>query len=86
MPRNYITDSSVLVALLSRDDQHHDWIAEQAGTLPWPWLSCEAALTEAFHLLGEIGANRLKDMLRRGAVVLSFDLGDQVGPVLFQDG
>ena len=82
MPKNHIADSSVLVALLSRDDQHHDWIAVQADTLPWPWLTCEAALTEAFHLLGEKGAPRLKDLLRHGAVVLSFDLGDQLTPVL----
>ena len=82
MARNYIADSSALVALLSRDDRHHDWIAGQTDTLPWPWLSCEAALTEAFHLLGEKGAPRLKDLLRRGAVVLSFDLGDQLEPVL----
>ena len=82
MPKSYIADSSALVALLSRDDQHHAWIAVQAGTLPWPWLGCEAALTEAFHLLGEKGAPRLKDLLRHGAVVLSFDLGDQLAPVL----
>ena len=54
----------------------------QTDTLPWPWLSCEAALTEAFHLLGEKGAPRLKDLLRSGAIVLSFDLGDQLAPVL----
>jgi uncharacterized protein len=82
VPKNYIADSSVLVALLSRDDQHHDWIAMQTDTLPWPWLTCEAALTEAFHLLGEKGAPRLKDLLRHGAVALSFDLGDQIEPVL----
>jgi predicted nucleic acid-binding protein len=82
VPKNYIADSSALVALLSRDDQHHDWIALQTDTLPWPWLTCEAALTEAFHLLGEKGAPRLKDLLRHGAVVLSFDLGDQFAPVL----
>jgi predicted nucleic acid-binding protein len=82
VPKNYIADSSALVALLSRDDQHHAWMAVQAGTLPWPWLTCEAALTEAFHLLGEKGAPRLQDLLRRGAVVLSFDLGDELAPVL----
>jgi len=82
VPKNYIADSSVLVALLSRDDQHHNWITVQADTLPWPWLTCEAGLTEAFHLLGEKGAPRLKDLLRHGAVVLAFDLGDQLDPVL----
>ncbi len=82
MPKNYIADSSALVALLSRSDLHHDWIAAQTDTLPWPWLTCEAALTEAFHLLGEKGAPRLNDLLRSGAVVLSFALGDQLAPVL----
>ena len=82
MPRNHIADSSVLVALLSRDDQHHAWIAGQSGKLPWPWVTCEGALTEAFHLLGEKGAPRLKELLRRGAIVVSFDLGNHLTPVL----
>ncbi len=82
MAKNYLADSSALVALLSRNDQHHEWIAVQTDTLPWPWLSCEPALTEAFHLLGKRGAPRLKELLRRGAVVLAFDLGDQLTPVL----
>ncbi len=72
----------MLVALLSRDDQHHAWIAAQADTLSWPWLTCEAVLTEAFHLLGEKGAPKMKDLLRRKAVVVSFALGDELAPVL----
>ena len=82
MPRNYIADSSALVAFISRDDQHHDWIAAQAASLPSPWLTCEAGLTEAFHLVGDKGTPKLKDLLRRGAVVLAFDLGDELEPVL----
>ena len=82
MPRNVIADSSALVALLSRDDQHHDWIAAQAGSLPSPWLTCEAVLTEAFHLIGDKGAPKIKDLLRRGAMLLAFDLGDELEPVL----
>ena len=82
MPKNHIADSSALVALLSRDDQHHDWMAAQADSLPWPWLTCEPAVTEAFHLVGDRGTARLKDLLRRGVLTLSFDLGDQLEPVL----
>lgn len=82
MPKNYIADSSALVALLSRDDQHHDWMAAQAGRLPWPWLTCEPALTEAFHLVGTQGTRRLKDLLRSNVLTLSFDLGGQLEPVL----
>ncbi|HEY2951830.1 MAG TPA: pilus assembly protein [Verrucomicrobiae bacterium] len=82
MARNYIADSSALVALVSCDDQHHGWIAAHIDTSPWPWLTCEAALTEAFHLAGIRGAPQFKQMLRRGAVVLSFHLGYELGPVL----
>jgi predicted nucleic acid-binding protein len=82
VPKNYIADSSALVALLSRDDQHHDWMAAQADRLPWPWLTCEATLTEMFHLVGERGNPKLKELLRNGVLILSFDLGGQLEPVL----
>jgi predicted nucleic acid-binding protein len=82
VPKNIIADSSALVAFISRDDQHHAWIAAQAGSLPPPWLACEAVLTEAFHLVGDEGAPRLRELLRRRAVVLSFDLADELEPVL----
>jgi predicted nucleic acid-binding protein len=82
VPKNYIADSSALVALLSRDDEHHDWMAVQAGCLPWPWLTCEPALTEAFHLVGDSGTAKLKELLRRGVLKLSFALGDQLQSVL----
>lgn len=71
-----------MVALLSRDDQHHGWSVAQADALPWPWFTCEAALTEAFHLVGNRGAPTLKEMLRRGAFVLAFDLAANLDPVL----
>jgi predicted nucleic acid-binding protein len=82
VPKNYIADSSALVALLSRDDQHHDWITAQTDRLPWPWLTCEPALTETFHLVGEKGERKVKDLLRSGGLTLAFDLGDQLEPVL----
>jgi uncharacterized protein len=82
VPRNILADSSALVAFLSRDDQHHDWIAAQSGSLPSPWLTCEAVLTEAFYLVGDKGGPKLKDVLRRGAVVLAFNLRDELEPVL----
>jgi predicted nucleic acid-binding protein len=82
VPRTYIADSSALVALLSRDDQHHGWMADQAGAIPWPWLTCEAALTEAFYLIGTPGAPKLKELLRRGALMTSFALAEHLERVL----
>jgi len=71
-----------LVALVSRNDQHHRWIVSQLDVLPWPWLTCEAALTEAFYLTGSKGTSAICEMLRRAAVTLNFDLGDELEAVL----
>jgi predicted nucleic acid-binding protein len=82
VPRSIIADSSALVAYISREDQNHDWIAAQVGSLPAPWLTCEAALTEAFHLVGDRGAPKLKELMRRNAVLLSFNLDGELEAVL----
>ena len=82
MPRNVIADSSALVALVRHDDQHHRWLNAQIDALPRTWRTCEAALSEAFHLIGARGVPKIKEMLRRDAVVLSFDLGAELEPVL----
>ncbi len=54
MTRRVIVDSGPLVAFLDRREAHHAWIAEQAKTLPLPWLSCEAVLAESWHLLRKL--------------------------------
>jgi uncharacterized protein len=82
VPKSLIADSSALIALVRYDDQHHQWLNAQIDALPPPWHTCEAALCEAFHLVRQLGAPRIKDMLRRGAVVISFNLGDELESVL----
>ncbi len=79
--KNVIADSSALVALISRDDAHHSWIGAQVDSLLWPWVTCEAALSEAFYLLGSRGNSQLIAMLKRGAVKPGFDLADEVQTV-----
>lgn len=54
----------------------------QAARLPAPWLTCDPALTETFHLVGNRGEIHLKELLRRGAIVLAFDLGKELESVL----
>jgi uncharacterized protein len=74
MAGSVIVDAGFLVALLNRRDGHHRWAAAQAPQLTPPWKTCEAALSEAFHLLGTRGRPSLDALLRRGAVVSAFDL------------
>src|SRR5271166_3413442 len=79
MARSVLVDAGFLVALLSRRDANHHWAAAQAPRLPPPWKSCDAALSEAFQLLGVHGTPGLAALLSRRAVVSVFHLGDRVG-------
>jgi uncharacterized protein len=82
MEKTVLVDSGYLVALLNRNDQHGKWAAAQATRLTYPWITCEAALSEAFHLLGRRGAPQLAELLRRGLALPQFKLELELLPVL----
>jgi predicted nucleic acid-binding protein len=82
MAASVLVDAGFLIALLSRRDRHHRWAAAQSPRLRLPWKTCDAALSEAFHLLGAGGRPNLTTLLRRGAVLPAFDLGDELDRVL----
>ena len=82
MAASVLVDAGFLIALLSRRDTHHRWAVTQAQRLPPPWKTCEAALSEAFHLLGGGHEAPLCELLRRKALVVGFDLGDDLESVL----
>jgi predicted nucleic acid-binding protein len=82
MARNVLADAGFLVALLARRDVHHAWALAQARRHPPPWHSCEAAISEAFHLLGGKGLAALAELLRRQALRIAFGLDENLEPVL----
>ena len=82
MARNVLVDAGFLVALLSRRDAHHPWAVTQAAGHALPWRTCDAVLSEAFHLLGTGGVPPLGALLRRRALIAAFDLDNEVDPVL----
>jgi len=82
MARNVLIDAGFVVALLSSRDAHHEWAVTQASEMPPPWSTCEAVLSEAFHLLGERGAPNLSALLRRRALLIAFTLAENVEPVV----
>ncbi|MGH9197593.1 MAG: type II toxin-antitoxin system VapC family toxin [Acidimicrobiia bacterium] len=82
MARNVLVDAGFLVALLSRRDSHHAWAATQAPRFAPPWRTCEAVLSEGFHLLGARGSSGLSALLRRRALLAAFDLDNDVESVL----
>ncbi|MGQ0636830.1 MAG: type II toxin-antitoxin system VapC family toxin [Planctomycetaceae bacterium] len=82
MGKRVLVDAGFLVALLSRRDSHHSWAAAEALRLAPPWRTCEACLSEAYHLLGTHGQPALGALLRRGALVVAFDLRHDLFAVL----
>jgi predicted nucleic acid-binding protein len=82
MAGSVLVDAGFLIALLSRRDRHHPWAAAQSPGLAPPWKTCEAVLSEAFHLLGLRGRPGLAALLRRAAVVPAFDLAEELERVL----
>lgn len=82
MAPTVLVDTGFVVALLSRRDANHRWAVEQAGQFPPPWLTCEAVVSEAFHLLGSPGRPPLSALLRRGALLIGFALGAEFESIL----
>lgn len=82
MAGNVLVDAGFVIALLSRRDRHHPWATAQLPRLIPPWKTCDAALSEAFHLLGPRGQPALAGLLRRGALLPVFELGDELDRVL----
>jgi uncharacterized protein len=82
VPKNCIADSGPLVALLDPREEHHLWARETFARQPFPWLTCEAALSEAMFLLHTPHARALDRLLRRGHLRVAFDLGDELPQVL----
>ena len=82
MAASTIVDAGFLVALLSRRDAHHRWAASEARRNPPVWRTCDAVLSEAFHLLGLRGTPALAALLRRAALISSFHLSHTPNEVL----
>ena len=59
MAASVLVDAGFLVALLSSRDGNHAWATSEATRHGPPWKTCEAALSEAFFLLGSRGTPAL---------------------------
>jgi predicted nucleic acid-binding protein len=82
MAGSVLVDAGFIVALLSARDTHHAWAVAQASEFPPPWSTCEAALSEAFHLVGARGVASLTALLGRGSLRPAFELATHLEPVL----
>lgn len=78
-----LLDTGPLVAALARDDRAHTWAREQFETLAGPFLTCEAVVTEACHLLGRVrrDSSAVLRLLESRALRLGMDLAKEAPSV-----
>ena len=83
MTRRCVVDTGPLVAFLNRSDRYHEWVTSQLAKVDPPLLTCEAVVTEACHLLkcAPGGAAAVLELVHRGLLDLSFQLGEEIDPV-----
>jgi predicted nucleic acid-binding protein len=83
MAASVVLDAGPLVALLDRNDPHHEWARAQADLLVEPMITCEAVLSESAFLLDGVdpGYVRLNGFVREGFLRLAFDLDDHFDAV-----
>jgi predicted nucleic acid-binding protein len=82
MAVSVIVDASFLITLLNRRESNHRWAADRALQFPPPWRTCEAVLSEMFHLLGPRVVPSVAALLRQRALDSAFHWGDNVERVL----
>ena len=78
-----LLDTGPWVALLSRNDTHHQWAIEQFRVFQPPLLSCEAVVAETCFLLKRSGfdPSLALQFIERGVVQVPFVLQEQIGSV-----
>lgn len=80
--KNVVVDAGFLVALWRRADEHHPWAVATARLHPPVWVTCEAVLSEAEHLLGTQGRSSLRIACERGAVRIAPVMAEETNAVL----
>jgi predicted nucleic acid-binding protein len=83
MSVHLILDTGPWVALLCRDDAHHEWAKSQFARHAGPFLSCEAVVAETCFLLARAGFDpaRALALIERGVVRVAMSLDAQIAAV-----
>ena len=79
-----LADSGAIVAALDKRDEHHTWAAGRLAALRFPFVTCEAVLSECFFLLQHLrsGKQSLCGLLERGAILVKFDASSEISALL----
>jgi predicted nucleic acid-binding protein len=82
MAGTVVVDTGFLIALINRRDRYHQWATAQARESIPPWKTCDAVLSEAFHLLEQRRQPLLLTLLIRSAVIPAFSFANDPDAVL----
>ena len=80
MTETVITDAGIFVALIDKKDRWHEWADQAAEKLLPPFVTCEAAITEANYLLRNVsnGQQQLLSLIEKGLVQIDFSLSVEI--------
>ena len=78
-----LLDTGVIIAWLDRSERFHSEAASVANELRQPFITCEAVIAEAFHLLHRIPQAReaVIDNLSSGVFQIPFRLSESAGEI-----
>jgi len=81
--KTIIVDSGVLVALIDKREQYHQWSTEQAQKLLPPFITCEAVISETCFLLRNVhkGKDAVLSMLEDGILQIDFSLSNEISKI-----
>ncbi len=81
---NVLVDTGPLVALLNASDRQHASVARQLALLKPPFITCEAVLAEATHLVRHLSGGRaaLLEMVDEGFLSVGIQIAAQSAELL----
>lgn len=84
MKRQVILDAGPIIALLNKYDQFHAWAHAQFSRFGPPALTCEAVITEAWHVLRHypMGQRSILKLLGQGSIEIRFTLMAEIAAII----
>ena len=77
-----ILDTSVLVALINRNDPNHVWAVREWTQLKPPVLTCDAVVSETCFLLKrKYLIEAVFEMIEVGAIAIAFNLQEEISNI-----
>lgn len=80
MKRNIIIDTGVIVALVNRREQTHEWVKNTLKSLSLPFFTCESVITESCFLLKNVagGEDAILNLIDSNKLQIPFNLSEEI--------